>query len=68
MKDLFVGIAIGAVAGAMIAGNPKTKRMMNDIKSKVKSGSCGCCCGEHSGQGGESPAENRSEDSGNDWQ
>lgn len=47
MKDIFVGIAIGAVAGAMIASNPKAQQAIDGIKNKAKSCSCGC-----GGQGG----------------
>ncbi len=46
MKDFFVGIAIGAVAGAMIANNPKAQKAMDGIKNKVMPGSCGCGCGQ----------------------
>lgn len=35
MKDLFLGITIGAVAGAMIASSPKAKKMAGEVKSKM---------------------------------
>lgn len=35
MKDLFLGITIGAVAGAMIASNPKARKMASKVKSNM---------------------------------
>ncbi len=68
MKDFFVGIAIGAVAGAMIANNPKAQQAMEGIKNKVKSGSCGCGCG--GGQNGENAQGGEQQQSGgqDNWQ
>ncbi len=62
MKDLFLGMTIGIVAGAMIASSPKAKKVASDVKNKVtdvcgcgssgsegeqrQSGGCDCGCGE----------------------
>ena len=62
MKDLFLGMTIGMVAGAMIASSPKAKKVASDVKNKVtdvcgcgssgsegehrQSGGCDCGCGE----------------------
>ena len=35
MKDLFLGMTIGMVAGAMIASSPKAKKVASDVKNKV---------------------------------
>lgn len=52
MKDLFLGITIGAVAGAMIASNPKAKKMASEVKSKMTD-VCNCD-GNDKQQGGSS--------------
>ena len=41
MKDLFLGMTIGMVAGAMIASSPKAKKVASDVKNKVTD-VCGC--------------------------
>lgn len=51
MKDLFLGITIGAVAGAMIASNPKAKKMASEVKSKMTEV---CNCGGNDKSQGES--------------
>ena len=67
MKDFFVGMAIGVMTGAMVVANPKARRMMADVKSKVMSDACDCKC--HDGhKGPEDSHENRHNDGGSDWQ
>lgn len=41
MKDLFVGMAIGTIAGALFATSPKGKSMVRSVKAKLD----GCDCG-----------------------
>ena len=49
MKDLFLGMTIGAVAGAMIASNPKAKKMAGEVKNKMTD-ICNCKSGSDDGQ------------------
>ncbi len=52
MKDLIVGLAVGAVAGMIVAATPKAQKMIGEAKQKIadkaekmNSESCGCGCG-----------------------
>lgn len=52
MKDLIVGLAVGAVAGMIVAATPKAQKMIGEAKQKIadkaekmNSEGCGCGCG-----------------------
>ena len=52
MKDLMIGLAVGAIAGMAVAATPKAQKLIGEEKRKVaekagqmKSDGCGCGCG-----------------------
>lgn len=52
MKDLMIGLAVGAIAGMVVAATPKAQKLIGEAKQKVaekaeqmKSDGCGCGCG-----------------------
>ena len=52
MKDLMIGLAVGAIAGMAVAATPKAQKLIGEAKRKVaekagqmKSDGCGCGCG-----------------------
>ena len=47
MKDVLLGMVLGATVGVMACSCPKVKRMVNDVKQKVESGK-ECCCSDTS--------------------
>lgn len=52
MKDLMIGLAVGAIAGMAVAATAKAQKLIGEAKRKVaekagqmKSDGCGCGCG-----------------------
>lgn len=55
MKEFFVGLAAGALAGMAIAVTPKAQKLIREAKTKLcekanELGSKGCGCGCGSGE------------------
>ena len=42
MKDLFVGLMVGMIAGAAIGSCPKGRKVIGEIKTKMSDCDCGC--------------------------